>query len=979
MLGMYEIVSAIGAGGMGEVFLALDTRLDRQVALKILPAEFERDGDRRRRFTREARAAAALSHPNVATIFDIGETGGVSYIAMEFVEGRTLADRMTGTTLAFEEMAGILIQIADGLHAAHTHGVVHRDIKPHNVMISPSGQVKILDFGLAKYDRPTLTHTTADVTRDGPTTPGMVMGTVAYMSPEQAIGAPLDHRTDIFSLGVVLYQMATRRLPFNGATDLHTIDLIRHGEPDAVARHNDNVPADLERIIRKCLEKQPAQRYQSAQELVIDLQALKRMKEAGHERPPDTHRHNLPAELTSFVGRRKELAELPRVLASSRLLSLTGAGGAGKTRLAIRLASGLVNEFPGGVWLVDLAPLLAPDLVAQTVATAIGVREGPQRSVRDSLLEYLRDREVLLVLDNCEHLIDACAELAEALLRGAAALRIIATSREALGVPGETVCRVPSLSVPEALPSLATDTVLEFEATRLFIERAAAIEPAFSVTPDNGAVIAEICRRLDGIPLAIELAAARVAMLSVDQINTRLKDRFRLLTGGTRTAVARQRTLEATVDWSYQLLLDAERELLSRLSVFPAGWTLDAAERVCGGDGIDADDMLDLLSRLVSKSLVALESDFGGERRYRFLETVRQFARERLMQAGAVDRLRQRHFEFFFNEFRGVMPILRHHNQLACLRRLRIEQENIRAALEWSLGSSALAQNGVELAGALFWYWTKRGLFEEGKLWLERALAIDAPGLLRARAFIGLAHMHHFQGRHVQVGACADQALLLGREDHVWAVPFALFAQALAAFELGDHELAAARCLAAREAADASGEPIHHSGPLMILANIAVMRGDYDRAQPLYDESIDVCRRAGEIWGLAILLSVAAGLRIVRGDFDQARALASEALSYGQELEDPRGIAWSLDVFAGLLAAEGHTDGAARLWGAADGLLASVGGSLNPTIGWIRHGHIERVKTSLGVGPFETASAEGRAMTPAEAVTLARQQTLLLG
>jgi len=388
--------------------------------------------------------------------------------------------------------------------------------------------------------------------------------------------------------------------------------------------------------------------------------------------------------------------------------------------------------------------------------------------------------------------------------------------------------------------------------------------------------------------------------------------------------------------------------------------------------------MLDLLSRLVSKSLVAFENDFAGERRYRFLETVRQFARERLMQAGATDRLRERHFEFFFNEFRGASPILRHHNQLSCLRRLRIEQENVRAALEWALGSPVLAQKGAELAGALFWFWTKRGLFEEGKLWLERAVAVDAPGPLRARALIGLAHMHHFQGRHVEVGICADQALSSGREDSEWAVPFALFMQALSAFELGDHPKATARALDARAAANASGQPVNHAGPLMILANIAVASGNHERAQQLYDESIAVSRRAGEIWGLGILLSVAAGVRIVRGDFDQARAHATEALFYCQELEDPRGIAWSLDVFAGLLAAEGHADGAARLWGAADGLLASVGGSFNPTIGWIRDGYIERVKTSLGVEAFEAARANGRAMSPAQAVALARQETLLL-
>jgi tetratricopeptide (TPR) repeat protein len=387
------------------------------------------------------------------------------------------------------------------------------------------------------------------------------------------------------------------------------------------------------------------------------------------------------------------------------------------------------------------------------------------------------------------------------------------------------------------------------------------------------------------------------------------------------------------------------------------------------------------LSQLVSKSLVVVDSEFASERRYRFLETVRQYARERLVQAGAADRLRERHFEFFFNEFRGAMPILRGHGQVPCLRRLRIEQENVRATLEWALTSSALAEKAVELAGALFWYWTKRGQFEEGKLWLQRALAgaVHAPGPLRARALIGLVHMYYFQGRYVETVARATEALSLGRQDgDAWVVSFALFMQGLVALERGDHEQAAARALEARDAANASGEAVQHNGPLLILASIAVLNGDHDRAQQLYEESIEVTRRAGETWGLGILLSSAAGLRLIRGDLEQARAQASEALSHCQELEDARGIAWSLEIFAGLLAARGLGDGAARLWGASDGLLESVGGSLPPTMSWIRDRYIESVKTSLGEAPFETARAEGRAMPPMQAVALARQQSLLL-
>ena len=417
-----------------------------------------------------------------------------------------------------------------------------------------------------------------------------------------------------------------------------------------------------------------------------------------------------------------------------------------------------------------------PDLLAQTVATTLGIREGGQRSAREVLLDALHERQLLLVFDTCEHLIVSCAALADELLRRAPAVRIVATSREALGVPGETVSRVESLAVPD-LPHTEGEPV-ESDATRLFVDRARAVNPNFRSTTANAGAIARVCRRLDGIPLAIELAAARVVVLSPEQIEARLHDRFRLLTGGARTAVARQRTLEATVDWSCQLLSDAQRLMLNRLSVFPAAWSLEAAEYVCGSGSIHPRDVLDLLAELVSKSLVVVDEGPAGERRYRFLETIRQFARERLVQSGEAEECRRRHFEFFFQEFRGALPMLRHHHQLACLRRVGIEQDNVRAALDWGLGAPEGDDRGVELAGALFWFWTKRGLYEEGRLWLERAVAAagPAPGPLRARALIGLAHMHHFQGRPYE--ELVSEALACGQHDgDPWTISFALFMQ----------------------------------------------------------------------------------------------------------------------------------------------------------------------------------------------------------
>ena len=408
-------------------------------------------------------------------------------------------------------------------------------------------------------------------------------------------------------------------------------------------------------------------------------------------------------------------------------------GGVGKTRLAVRLASELVNQFADGVWLVDLASLTASNLIAQTIAVNVGVRESADRSEREALLQFCRTRSLLLVLDTCEHLLDGCAEIAETLLRSAPQLQILATSREPLRVPGEMVYHVPSLSVPDATASLSEDELTRFEATQLFVERARASLMQFRPAASDVPAITGICRRLDGIPLAIELAAAHVAALPPAEIEARLNDRFRLL-AGSRTTVTRQRTLEAAIDWSYQLLSDAERRLFGRLSTFAGSYSLEAAAGVCGGDGIDVSATGDVLAALVGKSLVVLEPGPGGQQRYRLLETTRQYAYERLTESGEVDRLCERHFEFFHAQFRDALPILNGHGQAAFLKQVQVEEQNLRAALAYGFSSPLLAQQAVELAAALFLYWTKRGLFDEGRYWLERAVAVGASGSHRARA-----------------------------------------------------------------------------------------------------------------------------------------------------------------------------------------------------------------------------------------------------
>ena len=443
-------------------------------------------------------------------------------------------------------------------------------------------------------------------------------------------------------------------------------------------------------------------------------------------------KHNLPAPRTSFVGRETELQNIKRDLAMTRLLTLTGAGGCGKTRLALEVARGSVGAYPDGVWLVELAPLSEGMLVAQAVAATLGVQEQPERSLTDALVNFLRAKRALLVLDNCEHLVDAVARLVDTFLNSCPDLRVLATSRESLNVEGELNWLVPSLSVPSLGQSPRVEELAGYESVRLFVERASHRNPAFSRTPENAHAVARICGRLEGIPLAIELAAARVG-LSVEQIAARLDDSLRLLTTGSRTASPRHRTLRGTLDWSYALLSEPERSLFCRLSVFAGGWTLEAAEVVGAEVDNEQVDVLDVLSRLVDKSLVVAETTGGGGVRYRMLEPIRQYAREKLEEGGEAEEVRRQHASFFLSLTEEPELRLRGAEDVEWLERLEAEHDNLRAALSWVLERGE-AELGLRLAGALWPFWEAHGHYSEGRRWLEEALEKGGQASAAARA-----------------------------------------------------------------------------------------------------------------------------------------------------------------------------------------------------------------------------------------------------
>jgi predicted ATPase/DNA-binding SARP family transcriptional activator len=488
------------------------------------------------------------------------------------------------------------------------------------------------------------------------------------------------------------------------------------------------------------------------------------------EKPPAAGRHNLPAARTSFVGREREMVELKRTLAMTRLLTLTGAGGSGKTRLALEVARDLIGSYPDGVWLVELAPLSEGDLVAQEVAGALEVPERPGEPLSDTLVDALGDKGLLLVLDNCEHLVEAAAQLVDALLNSCPRLGVLATSREPLGIGGELLWQVAPLSLPATTDGgldggSTAESVMRYEAVRLFVERARLRLPNFELTQENAGAVARVCRKLEGIPLAIELATARMGALAVEQVAQRLEASLDVLRASSRTAEPRHRTLKATLDWSYDLLSEVEQALFGRLSVFAGGWTLEAAEAACSAGVIEQEDVLDLLGGLVDKSLVVAGASTGGAVRYRMLEPIRQYAQEKLDESGEADELHHRHATFFLALAEEAEPELVGAQQSVWVERLEGEHDNMREALSWVLerGEASLA---LRLGAALWRFWHVRGYLSEGIRWLERALADSeaVSAATRLKALEGMGWLTQLQGDTERAEATYEEMLELSKE-----------------------------------------------------------------------------------------------------------------------------------------------------------------------------------------------------------------------
>jgi predicted ATPase/class 3 adenylate cyclase len=612
---------------------------------------------------------------------------------------------------------------------------------------------------------------------------------------------------------------------------------------------------------------------------------------------------NLPQPLTSFIGRVRELDELRALVDDVRLLTLTGSGGCGKTRLALQAAAEARGLFADGVWVVELAALSDPALVPQTAATVLGLKEEAGHDMTQTLARQIGSSRTLVVLDNAEHVLDACATLAAALLRHCSGLLVLVSSREPLGLAGERVYRVPSLELPDAQGVAGLDRIAACESVRLFVERAQAQVPRFELTAQNAPTVASICRRLDGIPFAIELAAARTRSLTVGEVHARLDQRFRLLTGGSRTALPRQQTLRALIDWSYDQLAEPERALLCRLSVFAGGWALEAAEGVHGESADERAAVLERLVTLVDKSLVLAE-ERGGTSRYRLLESVRQYARDRLLERGESDRWRDRHAEHFLALGEAAEARLATREQRAWLERLELEHDNLRAALTWTCSQPGSRFLALRLAGALAMFWEIRGHPAEGRRWLSETLAASphAPAAVRAKALAGAGVLAREQADYDAAEQLFGDALALNRAlGERRGIASLVNDLGSLRRERGDYAGARTRFEESLAIRRELGDRRGIASSLNSLGLVFRELGDYGHARPCYEESLAIDREVGDRLDIAVSLNNLGAMEADLCNHAAARALHEEALAIRRELGNRRGIASSLTNLGNVL------------------------------------------------------------------------------
>ena len=922
-LGRYEIRALLGAGGMGEVYLAHDDQLQRPVALKVLGRSTREDKELRRRLEQEARAASALNHPNILTVYDVGFAGEEQFIATEFVDGMTLRQRMIWREPSLGEVLDVSVQIASALAAAEAGGLVHRDIKPDNVMIRADGYVKLLDFGLAR----------AAISNDQDASdPSVVRGTVFYMSPEQLRGMVLDTRSDMWSLGVVLYELVSGRLPFEGVNSAVVASNILRAEPRPLTRRDgEAVPPRLASIIARTLMKDRARRYQTARELLDDLQKLRgdidrdaaaiegtyesRLATTEQVSVEGTVPTNLPAALTPMVGRDAECDDILALLRRPdvRLVTLTGPGGTGKTRLSLAAGARLLREYDDGVWWISLGAILDAPMVVSEIAAVLDVAEGGAR-LMDVVKSALREKTSLLILDNFEQVLGAAPAIAE-ILEAAPHVKALVTSRSPLRIRGEREYAVPPLMTPPLDLPLDIDAIAAFPSVDLFLQRAMSVNSDFIATPENVRAIAEICSRLDGLPLAIELAAARVKLLPPQAMLNRVENRLKLLSGGSRDLPARQQTMRAAISWGYNLLDDAEKELFATLSVFRGGFSIDEAERLVerrapspaessGGRGVrrSTEDVLDGISSLVDKAFLRRDPASPDDApRFGMLETIREYGMECLAEQGRAKETRDAHAR--------LMASVAEERELE-IDRLGLDLDNFRIALDCAVAAND-AELALRLGAALWWSWYVRGHYGEGRRWLEAVLDLagghEEP--IRAKALTGAGALAFLQCDYDRAIALLDDSIDLARaHGDPMSLARSLQFRGSICRERGEYESAIDLHLLSRTLWEELEDRANVGRSLNYVGFASWLKRDFTRTFELCEATLQLFRdrkdTEGVVWSLLNLAAAA----LYSGDLVRAEQRVDECLSWSRAGGFKEGLAWGLNFLGYTVRARGERD-----------------------------------------------------------------------
>jgi predicted ATPase/DNA-binding SARP family transcriptional activator len=696
--------------------------------------------------------------------------------------------------------------------------------------------------------------------------------------------------------------------------------------------------------------------------------------------PVNLSRTNLPVPFTSFIGRENEIDQILNLLKVNRLLTLTGPGGVGKTRLAIKCANKVLSSFSDGVWWVDLVNLNSPSLVPQAIAKVINLHEVPDQTLNQSLIEHFRSKQALIVLNNCEHLVSACAQLSDQLLSSCADLKILTTSREALNVLGETIWQVPPLTLPDGQTKLDLESLNEFESIRLFEDRSLAVQPAFELNDKNAVVVLKICRRLDGMPLAIELAAARTKIMSTDEIALRLDDCFDLLTAGSRTALPRHQTLRATIDWSYDLLSEPEKTLFRRLSVFIGGFTLEAAEVIAAGEDVSKSQVVDLLGQLINKSLVMVAASVGDlddETRYGMLETIREYAHEKLEAEGDMQAVQNRHLAYFIDLAEDAESNYFGDKTMYWFRRLTEEIDNIRAAIDWSIESEN-ANEALRLVGALVFFF----LFQPDphRKWLERLNTVlslqggQGNTAERAKALYGIGMLYWSDINPADKTAELQEALSIANVlgDKV-IIAKALSNLGLFASLRGDLAQARSYLEQSLDIFDELGPSYQQDSywPQIFLAEVAFNQERTEEARRLYQDSASKLRKIRDKYWLALLVRRLGQIALREGDYEIAFANYTESLKMNVEIDDQRGILACLSAFAGIHLARGNAEFTAHLFGAVQALISETNLRILQIDRFEYERNLAALHDQLDQSVLEKAWAKGEAMTMQQAVEFA--------